>query len=81
MQKTEIHASDVEEAIKKAKDIFAKRPDIDFVIVYGEATAGGAALIDARGGLVLHRSGYGRYMGTLSEEEAMQSILDNLEES
>jgi len=54
-----IMVSDMEEAIAKAKRIFATDPGEDLVVVEGEATVGGV-MFDARGRtLLLHRSGQG----------------------
>ena len=54
-----ILVSDMEEAIAKAKRLFATDSGVDLVVVEGEATVGGV-MFDARGrALLLHRSGQG----------------------
>jgi len=66
-----ILASTVQEAIDKARQIFAQNPDTEFVIANGAATVGGATYFGDHT-LLMHRSE--RAIWTLDPETDKQKL-------
>ena len=68
--------SSPEEAVEKARHLFANDPTLEWIIGEGEATVGGVYWEGTRGQLLFHKSGGAVWVGGKTVEDAQEYILD-----
>ncbi len=69
----EITVSSVNEAVRRAREIFAQDMAVEWVVAIGAATTGGA-MFAANGDIVMHRSEKAAWTGGRTVEETQAAI-------